>query len=171
MSTFNTSPSAPLASGIAICDLGLFQILIPTEKHWRRNGHPYGRKHRWNLPTRRRVYRDHGWAFFQDQIIGNLTGLQLDPLISPKSSRSQYPRLEVGQPLSFELNSQGLIPEAIAQRALFQYQFNPDPTLHYALFQKVIPQFIRIYPLRSTASLSTLTKKFLQEKNIVFKSR
>ena len=171
MSTFNISSHDALASEIAICDLGLFQILIPTEKHWFRHESTHARKNRWSLPKRRRVYRDRGWAFSQNQIIGNMAGLQLDPLISPKSSLPKYQKLEVGQPLSFELSSQRPIPEAIAQRALFRYQFNPDPTLHYALFQNLIPQFIRIYPLRSTASLTKLARKFLQEKKTVFKAR
>ena len=171
MSTFNMSSSDGLAAEIAICDLGLFQILIPTEKHWLRHESTHSRKNRWSLPKRTRIYRDRGWAFYQHQIMGHLTGLQFDPLVPPQSSLPTHRNLEVGQPISFEMSSQMMIPEAIAQRALFQYQFNPDPTLHYALFQNIIPQFIRIYPLRSTASLRKLAHKFLQEKKTVFKAK
>jgi hypothetical protein len=171
MSTHDISSRDALAPEIAICDLGLFQILIPTEKQWFQQRQAQSRKNRWSLPKRRRVYRDRGWFFSQGQIMGNLTGLQFDPLVPPNSSQPKVKSLEVGHPISFEMSSQYVIPEAIAQRAAFRYQFNPDPTLHYALFQNLIPQFIRIYPLRSTASLNKLAQKFLLEKQTTFKAQ
>jgi len=170
MLPFNLSSREALAPEIAICDLDLLQILIPTDKQWSRYHPSHTRKSRWPWPKRTRLFRDRGWACYQGQIIGNITGLQLDSLVPSRSGPTRQ-TLKLGQPVSFALSCQGPIPEAIAWRALFQYQFNPDPILHYALFQHLIPQFIRIYPLRSTASLNTLIQKFLTEKKTVFKSR
>lgn len=153
-----------IAAEIVICDLGLFQILVPTEKQWSakyRKG-----SSRWSLPIRRRIYRDRGWIFYHDQIIGGLSGLRLNPLAPASASIPSKP-ITMGQPISFEMSSQAPIPEDIAQRALFLYQFNSQLGLHYALLQNLIPQFVRIYPFRSSASLVKLTRKFLQEEKAV----
>ena len=78
------------------------------------------------------------------------------------------PQLALGQSLSFEISTEHPVPDAIAQRASFLYQFNQSPTLHHALLQDLIPQFMRIYAFRSTASLVRLVHNFLQEENAIF---
>lgn len=158
------------AAEVAICDLGLFQILVPTEKQWSfRQRKGLG----WLLPKRKRVYRDCGWVFYDDQVIGGLSGLRLHPLVdhSPTADSSMVDsseQLALGQPLSFEVSSQLPIPQAIANQALLLYQFNPSPELHHALFRNLVPQFVRIYPFRSSASLERLTRKFLREEKFIY---
>ena len=83
-------------------------------------------------------------------------------------SRAQQPfavnaRISVGCPLSFEISSEQPLPPRLTDRAVLCYQFNPRASRHFALFRDVSPRFIRIYPLKSTASLANQMQVFLQE--------
>ncbi|MBP0000733.1 MAG: hypothetical protein J7641_17340 [Cyanobacteria bacterium SID2] len=142
---------------IAMADLLQFQIAIPT-------GTVKNHKNSLGLSTPKRIYSDRGWVHLSSQIIGRVQGLRLKSISRNDSPFKISPRLSNGVPISFEIAAQQPLPEFILFQALFCYQFETSSSFHYALFQNIKPQFVRIYSLESKADLAAQFEIFLINK-------
>ena len=143
---------------IAIADLVQFQIMIPTDTIRLRKPHnPLG------LSIPERIYADRGWVYQSRRMIGQVQGLQLQSIVNNSSPFKISPRLSAGIPVSLEISAHQPLPDKIAAKALFLYQFEQDPGFHYALFQNIKPRFVRIYPFQSSASLGEMAEQFLTD--------
>ena len=142
-------------SEIVLCDLSFCQLLVPSQLASKKSIlgeiRPY------------RIFSDHGWIHYHGNIIGTLQGLHLTSPSHRQTSLFLKPKISVGCPLSFEVSSDQPLPPVFTDRAVFCYQFNPRVSQHLALFKDVRPRFVRIYPLKTTATLVDQIQTFLQE--------
>ena len=156
------SDITPHQTEIVFCDFNRFQIAIPSYCIRQRSHENTGLEH----IRPKRIYRDYGWISYHGHLFGQLEGLRLTPHQTSTNPFPVTPRIAVGMPLCFEIHCDQPLPPAIAEAACFCYQLLPFTARHYAYFRNLIPQFVRIYPLVSTADLTSHLQQFLQAAQI-----
>ena len=108
-----------------------------------------------------REYDSIGWLFQHNYHLGWLQAVAVEPLENPGPFKIT-PRLGVAIPLSFEVRSDHPLPPAITSLSCFSCKFPETISPYYAIFRKMRPRYVKVFPFSGTATMPQTLRQFIK---------
>lgn len=142
---------------VAIADLTHFQIAIPTTTKLVK------KRIFSNLVfVLERVYSSQGWLIYEQQLIAYIEGLAIGAIFSEQQLFKPIKRLAPTIPISFNTKATSPLPSQVSSQAAFSCQFTDEVYPMQAIFQNVVPRFVRIYSAKTNDSILDRVRQMLE---------
>lgn len=146
---------------VVIADLNHFQIAVPTTSKLVKKRILSA----WVFVPER-VYDSQGWLICDRQIIAYIKGLEVGALLSDGSPFKPIRRINPTIPISFKTEAVCPLPRQVLSQVAFACQFRDEAFPYHAVFQKVVPRFVRIYSFEANGSILDKVEQMLTAKNL-----
>ncbi|MEM9008092.1 MAG: hypothetical protein AAGE59_31865 [Cyanobacteria bacterium P01_F01_bin.86] len=153
--------SQPLFDEIAIVDLTYYQIAVLTATQIFNNC-----KLSTQTSVFKRYYQNQGWLIYKNQIISHFDQLKIDTIFPENSSFKPIQRLAPSIPISFEIRSSQPLPNHLLCQAFLICELPKTDFPHHAVFYRVLPRFVKVYPFKEYDSLLEKVSQMLAAKDL-----
>lgn len=143
---------------VVIADFGPFQVAIPS-KTTLTNRQIFSAQMR--VPQRQ--YQSQGWFIYNGQPIAALDDLVIGSASTEDSPFSPIQRIAPAIPVSFEVKSARPLPGKLYAQATLTCEIPDADFPFFSIFRQVRPRFVKVYPFRKIANLSTQVTQLLTD--------